>query len=54
MKIALGTGATQGIADGANATRSVEEGADTIVWLAKDGPHNLTGKFVKDRKELSW
>lgn len=39
---------------GANATRSVGEGAATIVWLATDAPQNLTGKFVKDRKVIPW
>lgn len=39
---------------GSNATRSVEEGADTIVWLAIDAPQNLTGKFLRDRKEIPW
>jgi NAD(P)-dependent dehydrogenase (short-subunit alcohol dehydrogenase family) len=39
---------------GRNATRSVEEGADTIVWLATDGPQELTGKFLRDRKEIPW
>src|SRR4029453_11319909 len=29
---------------GQGATRSVEEGADTIVWLAADAPQKLTGK----------
>ena len=28
---------------GQGATRSVEEGADTIVWLAADAPQKLTG-----------
>lgn len=39
---------------GENADRSVEEGADTPVWLAtlpEDGP---TGGFFKDRKALAW
>ncbi|HRN84697.1 MAG TPA: SDR family oxidoreductase [Hyphomicrobium sp.] len=39
---------------GANAERSVEEGADTAVWLAtlpEDGP---TGGFFRDRKPLAW
>jgi NAD(P)-dependent dehydrogenase (short-subunit alcohol dehydrogenase family) len=36
------------------ATRSVEEGADTIVWLAADAPQKLTGKFLRDRKEIPW
>jgi NAD(P)-dependent dehydrogenase (short-subunit alcohol dehydrogenase family) len=39
---------------GDNATRSVAEGAATIVWLATDAPHDLTGKFVKDRKVIPW
>ena len=39
---------------GANATRSVEEGADTIVWLASEAPQDLTGKFLRDRKEIPW
>ncbi|HRN88441.1 SDR family oxidoreductase [Hyphomicrobium sp.] len=39
---------------GANAERTVEEGADTAVWLAtlpEDGP---TGGFFRDRKPLAW
>ena len=39
---------------GENASRSVEEGADTIVWLAAEAPHDLTGKFLRDRKEIPW
>jgi NAD(P)-dependent dehydrogenase (short-subunit alcohol dehydrogenase family) len=39
---------------GEGATRSVAEGAATIVWLATDSPHDLTGKFVKDRKVIPW
>jgi NAD(P)-dependent dehydrogenase (short-subunit alcohol dehydrogenase family) len=39
---------------GKSATRSVAEGAATIVWLATDAPHDLTGKFVKDRKVIPW
>jgi NAD(P)-dependent dehydrogenase (short-subunit alcohol dehydrogenase family) len=39
---------------GENANRSVEEGADTIVWLAAEAPHDLTGKFLRDRKEIAW
>ncbi len=39
---------------GRNARRSVEEGADTIVWLAADAPPSLTGKFLRDRKEIPW
>lgn len=38
---------------GANAPRELSEGADTAVWLAteKEIP---TGKFFRDRKEISW
>jgi NAD(P)-dependent dehydrogenase (short-subunit alcohol dehydrogenase family) len=39
---------------GRGAPRSVEQGADTIVWLATlpaDGP---TGKFFRDRREIAW
>ena len=39
---------------GRSAPRSVEEGADTIVWLATlpdDGP---TGSFFADRRPLAW
>src|SRR5436305_4651292 len=33
---------------GQGATRAVEEGADTIVWLAADASQKLTGKFLRD------
>ena len=39
---------------GPSATRSIEEGADTIVWLATlpdDGP---TGGFFRDRQPIAW
>ena len=39
---------------GPNATRSLEEGADTIVWLATEAPTNLTAKFLRDRKAIAW
>jgi NAD(P)-dependent dehydrogenase (short-subunit alcohol dehydrogenase family) len=39
---------------GENASRSVEEGADTIVWLASEAPQDLTGKFLRDREEIPW
>jgi NAD(P)-dependent dehydrogenase (short-subunit alcohol dehydrogenase family) len=39
---------------GSGANRSVAEGADTIIWLATDAPQNLTGKFLRDRKEIPW
>jgi NAD(P)-dependent dehydrogenase (short-subunit alcohol dehydrogenase family) len=39
---------------GANATRSVAEGAAGIVWLAAEAPQDFTGHFVKDRKVIPW
>jgi NAD(P)-dependent dehydrogenase (short-subunit alcohol dehydrogenase family) len=39
---------------GPNASRSVEQGADTAVWLADEAPHELTGRFFRDRKEIPW
>jgi NAD(P)-dependent dehydrogenase (short-subunit alcohol dehydrogenase family) len=39
---------------GPNATRSVEEGAETAVWLADEAPHELTGKFFRNRREIPW
>jgi NAD(P)-dependent dehydrogenase (short-subunit alcohol dehydrogenase family) len=39
---------------GQGASRSVKEGANTIVWLAADAPQKLTGKFLRDRKEIPW
>ncbi|ODU24487.1 MAG: short-chain dehydrogenase [Verrucomicrobia bacterium SCN 57-15] len=39
---------------GASAPRSVEEGADTAVWLATEADQQLTGKFFRDRKEIPW
>jgi NAD(P)-dependent dehydrogenase (short-subunit alcohol dehydrogenase family) len=39
---------------GANATRSVEEGADTAVWLATEAPKAISGKFIRDRKAIEW
>lgn len=39
---------------GPNATRSVEEGADTAVWLADGASPELTGKFFRNRQEIPW
>ena len=39
---------------GPSATLSVEEGAETAVWLADEAPHELTGKFFRDRREIPW
>ena len=39
---------------GPTATRSVEEGADTIVWLATLHGRGPTGGFFSDRREIEW
>jgi NAD(P)-dependent dehydrogenase (short-subunit alcohol dehydrogenase family) len=39
---------------GAAAPLSIEEGADTIVWLALDAPQGLTGQFLRERKPIAW
>lgn len=39
---------------GSEAPRSLEEGADTIVWLATQAPQSMTGLFLRDRKPIPW
>lgn len=39
---------------GPGAPRSVEEGADTALWLATEAPSELSGKFFRNRKEIPW
>ena len=39
---------------GRSAPRSVEQGADTIVWLATLPVNGPTGKFFSDRREIDW
>lgn len=39
---------------GANATRTPEQGADTIVWLATLPDNGPTGGFFRDRKSIDW
>lgn len=39
---------------GSEAPRSVEQGADTIVWLATEAPQSMTGLFLRDRKPIPW
>ncbi len=39
---------------GSEAPRSVEEGADGIVWLATEAPLSMTGHFIRDRKVIPW
>jgi NAD(P)-dependent dehydrogenase (short-subunit alcohol dehydrogenase family) len=39
---------------GSEAPRSVEEGADGVVWLATEAPRSLTGQFLRDRQPIPW
>lgn len=39
---------------GPNATRTVSEGADTIVWAATLGTDGPTGGFFRDRQAIPW
>lgn len=39
---------------GAAAPRSPEQGADTAIWLATEASMNLSGKYFRDRKEISY
>ncbi|MBV9387409.1 MAG: SDR family NAD(P)-dependent oxidoreductase [Chroococcidiopsidaceae cyanobacterium CP_BM_ER_R8_30] len=39
---------------GASAPRSPEQGADTAIWLATEASPSLSGKFFRDRKEISY
>lgn len=39
---------------GSGATRSVEKGAETIVWLASKAPADLTDSFLRDKKKIRW
>ena len=39
---------------GPEAPRSVEEGAETAIWLATKAPASFTGKFLRDKKEIPW
>ncbi len=39
---------------GSGATRPVEEGADTAVWLSTLPDGGPTGKMFRDRKEVPW
>lgn len=40
---------------GPRAPRSLEQGAETIVWLATEAPQSFTGKFFGDgKREVAW
>lgn len=39
---------------GKSAPKTVEQGAQTPVWLATDAPQELTGKMFRDKREIPW
>ena len=39
---------------GAGASRSVEKGAETPVWLSSEASQELTGLFFRDKKVIAW
>ena len=39
---------------GEGAHRTVEQGADTPVWLVTEAPASVTGEFLRDRKTIPW
>ena len=39
---------------GASAPRTPEQGADTAIWLATETSPDLSGKFFRDRQEISY
>ncbi len=39
---------------GESAPRSIEQGADTVVWLAAEAPSSVTGQFLRDREPIPW
>jgi NAD(P)-dependent dehydrogenase (short-subunit alcohol dehydrogenase family) len=39
---------------GPGASRSVEDGADTAVWLAIEAPASFSGTSFRDRRETTW
>lgn len=39
---------------GRSASRSVERGAETPVWLATEASQALTGNFFRDKKQIPW
>jgi NAD(P)-dependent dehydrogenase (short-subunit alcohol dehydrogenase family) len=39
---------------GANAPRTVQQGADTVTWLATEASRDLTGQFLRDRNVIPW
>lgn len=39
---------------GQGASRTVDKGAETPVWLANDGAKEKTGMFFRDMREIAW
>jgi NAD(P)-dependent dehydrogenase (short-subunit alcohol dehydrogenase family) len=39
---------------GSSAPRSVQQGAETIVWLAAGGAGKASGFFFRDKKKIAW
>jgi NAD(P)-dependent dehydrogenase (short-subunit alcohol dehydrogenase family) len=39
---------------GPNATRDVEQGADTLMWAATLPPEGPTGRLFRDRQAIAW
>ena len=39
---------------GAGATRTVEKGAETILWLATLNADGPTGGFFRDKQSIPW
>jgi NAD(P)-dependent dehydrogenase (short-subunit alcohol dehydrogenase family) len=39
---------------GPDASRNIEKGAETPVWLATEANQKLTGMFFRDKKQIPW
>ena len=39
---------------GENAELSVEQGADSLIWLATEAPKSISGAFIRDREQIGW
>jgi NAD(P)-dependent dehydrogenase (short-subunit alcohol dehydrogenase family) len=39
---------------GPNAPRTVQQGAETVTWLATEAPRDVTGQFLRDRRPIQW
>ncbi len=51
---AVGPGWVRTDMGGAGATRSVEKGAETPVWLATEAPVSINGQFIRDKQVDGW